>query len=56
MEKDGIGYYADYHLLRLTPFPSARRGGASKTLRKKLQSNIFVLCYIPLQINLRDIA
>ena len=29
--KSGIGYYADNGLLRLTPFPSARRGGPCKT-------------------------
>ena len=28
--EDGIGYYADSRLLRLTPIPTARRGGTNK--------------------------
>ena len=50
----GIGYYADQGLLRLTPFPSARRRGPCKPTAQKAASRLFCFLYLCLQVNLRQ--
>ena len=48
----GIGYCARFCSLRLTPFPSARRGSLNKESQLKGYA-LFVLEHLLLQINLR---
>ena len=44
--KRGIGYYADNGLLRLTPFPFARREGSCKNFARKVKTFV-IFSYAP---------